>query len=525
MKFTLTYCRVSTEEQGNGISLEEQETLLMRTIEFNKWQFMGSFNDKISGKNFKRPGWQALLQYCKMNKGKVDIILIKNYSRLGRNTLESLKNKELLNDMGIQIIAVDSPLDWNNPYSGLMEVIQMESAAAENKKRSKDVKETMWQLIADGYYCFQCPLGYSRIRIDGRKPSMAPNDKAPIVLEGFEMIAMGLPQIDVVKHFNDNGIKFTKSHILEILQNPVYAGNVVNAQHEILSAKHAPIVSEELFARVQDVLKGKKPKKRLTADDRFPLKGMLVCPHGHLLTASISIGRHGHKCSYYHCNSPSQPMGVERINAVELDKQIVELLSSIHIHQDAVSLFFDLFRYHYENEQKHIITRVAETNAAIDGIHKRIAKIKDDYLDGHITAPNYQELSSMLQSKLYEAKNSLIDSKPFDTNKYMKLSWHWLNDLPQLYLDGGSIVKKELLGSIMDGKLLISQKRISNPIFNPFIASLCNMDAALSTSDSMRPVRKMDGSPIVPYKGLIMQPLITSLDKLVAFSSKIIKAV
>lgn len=63
----------------------------------------------------------------------------------------------------------------------------------------------------------------------------------------------------------DKGLKIGKSHIWNILRNPIYCGNIYiptykNEEAMLVKGKHEPIVSEALFNEVQDVLNGKKRK-------------------------------------------------------------------------------------------------------------------------------------------------------------------------------------------------------------------------------------------------------------------------
>lgn len=67
---------------------------------------------------------------------------------------------------------------------------------------------------------------------------------------------------------------------------------------------HEPIISEELYYKVQEVLDGRgknyRPKFEVVED--FPLRGFLLCPECEkLLTASKSKGRNKYY-AYYHCS-------------------------------------------------------------------------------------------------------------------------------------------------------------------------------------------------------------------------------
>ncbi len=72
-----------------------------------------------------------------------------------------------------------------------------------------------------------------------------------------------------------------------------------------MQGSHQALISESVFYRVQNVLDGKKKimRTKIKVDDKFPLRGFLICPQcGKLLTASSSKGRSSYY-HYYHCFS------------------------------------------------------------------------------------------------------------------------------------------------------------------------------------------------------------------------------
>lgn len=85
------YCRVSTATEEQATSIELQEQYYAQLIATNpNWVNAGAFCEQISGLNIeKRPKFQAMMQLCR--KRKIDLILTKSISRLGRNTLDVLQ--------------------------------------------------------------------------------------------------------------------------------------------------------------------------------------------------------------------------------------------------------------------------------------------------------------------------------------------------------------------------------------------------------------------------------------------------
>lgn len=103
-----------------------------------------------------------------------------------------------------------------------------------------------------------------------------------------------------------------------------------------VKGQHEPLISEDLFYTVQDILDGKKRNHHwVKVRDNFPLRGFLTCPDcGKLLTASTSKGRTKYY-DYYHC-SPS--CGV-RYKAEVINESLVEELRKYKPHPATLVLY------------------------------------------------------------------------------------------------------------------------------------------------------------------------------------------
>lgn len=95
--------RVSTAEQGHsGLGLEAQQASVRAFVAAQGWTLIGEFSDVASGKDDRRPGFQAALARCRQLGG----ILVA--ARLDRITRRAHTLSQLLED-GISIRAADMP--------------------------------------------------------------------------------------------------------------------------------------------------------------------------------------------------------------------------------------------------------------------------------------------------------------------------------------------------------------------------------------------------------------------------------
>ena len=85
-KKVVGYTRVSTEEQVDGASLENQNRAIRNYAERNNMEIIEWFEDPgVSAKTANRPGLQKLLEFCKEHKGEIDHVVVYNISRISRN--------------------------------------------------------------------------------------------------------------------------------------------------------------------------------------------------------------------------------------------------------------------------------------------------------------------------------------------------------------------------------------------------------------------------------------------------------
>ena len=98
------YCRVSTEEEEQENSLENQIQYYEEEIKANpSYEFAGVYRDfGISGFKENRPGFQEMLQAARNHE--IDLIITKSVSRFCRNTDTLLKAVRELKELGVGVI-------------------------------------------------------------------------------------------------------------------------------------------------------------------------------------------------------------------------------------------------------------------------------------------------------------------------------------------------------------------------------------------------------------------------------------
>ena len=109
------YCRVSTQQEIQHHSLEAQREYYEKRITGNPgWEFAGIYADEASGRNNRKMyDFQRMMGDCRA--GKIDLIITKSISRLGRNTLQFLNACEELKALDVDVLFEVEKLYLHNP--------------------------------------------------------------------------------------------------------------------------------------------------------------------------------------------------------------------------------------------------------------------------------------------------------------------------------------------------------------------------------------------------------------------------
>jgi site-specific DNA recombinase len=150
-KQAIIYTRVSTDDQADrGYSLAYQEERLRKCCEANGIAVVENYQDDHSAKNFDRPAFNKLLKQCKKERGKVDLLLFINWSRFSRNTKLTYMMMDEFHQLGIELCAIDQPLDLSVPENKMMLAFYITSNEVENDRRSLNVLMGMYRAKKEG---------------------------------------------------------------------------------------------------------------------------------------------------------------------------------------------------------------------------------------------------------------------------------------------------------------------------------------------------------------------------------------
>ena len=175
------YTRVSTEEQADqGYSLSDQESRLRQYCKVNHYRVLQHFQDDCSAKNFDRPKFQEFVRYVEQRQD-VNLLLFIRWDRFSRSVEEGLKMVSYLREYGVEVQAVEQPIDLSIPENKAMFYFYLAIPEIENDRRSLNTRSGMRRAKREGRWVSTPPKGYDLRRDERGKSILVPNEEANLV--------------------------------------------------------------------------------------------------------------------------------------------------------------------------------------------------------------------------------------------------------------------------------------------------------------------------------------------------------
>jgi site-specific DNA recombinase len=301
----LIYCRVSTAEQSESLPVQEKKC--RDSAETQNLNVTLVFTDAgESARTADRPQLQALLTFCRKRKGKVGNVIVADLSRLARNVADQSTLIATLAELGIRLRSVDEQHIDGTASGKFMAGVTGVFNQYFSDSLSERVKYRMHAAVKAGRFVWRAPIGYANSKTGAGSTIRLDAERAPLVRKGFELMASGNYHADdVLRTITALGLRNTRGAMLPrqtwhaALRNPLYAGWVKSGDL-IERGVHPPIVTQQLFDAVQQVLTGrsKTTRTRQVLNPEFPLRQFIRCSK---CNKGLTAGIVKKKFRYYWC--------------------------------------------------------------------------------------------------------------------------------------------------------------------------------------------------------------------------------
>ena len=315
-KITPLYERLSRDDelQGESNSISHQKQMLEEFARRNNLPNPRHFTDDgVSGTRFDRPGFLAMME--EVEAGRVEAIVIKDMSRLGRDYLKVGQVMEILRQRGVRLIAINDGVDslkGDDDFTPFRNIMN-EFYARDTSRKIRSVFKSKGM---SGKHLTGTVI-YGYLWDEKREHWLVDEEAAEVVRRIFSLTMEGCGPYQISKLLSeakveipavhlarfDEGVNRTKpvkdpygwgsSTIVNILKKREYLGHTVNfktrkhfkdkkshyvdeSEWTIFENTHEAIIDQETFDNVQRV-RGNARRYPDGFGEAYPLTGLMYC--------------------------------------------------------------------------------------------------------------------------------------------------------------------------------------------------------------------------------------------------------
>ena len=438
------YARLSNETERNveRKTIEAQLQLIKDYIsESDDMEVYDEYADlSYTGTNFNRPAFERMIEDAKA--GKINCIVVKDLSRLGRNYIDTAEYIErVFPFLGVRFIAVTDGFD--SLVNGVDMIAQLKNVI--NEQYAKDISRKIitankanWE--KGKYLAGTIPYGYVKGGLDGHQ-LIIDETSAEIVRRIFRMYLDGTTVSKIATKLNEEAVaspqyyriqsgqiknskkevssKWNFSSVKRVLENQYYAGDSVHGKDRkslfegierhtvskdewiIIEDTHEAIIEKETFYQVQSMMENHRKdfmdNRKVGSITRFNLfKGKIKCPDCGKYMVLVPSYKDKFK---YVCSSYSRfgidVCGNHAIEKSDLDDKVFTVIKS-HMKSclDTVAVLKELNARKDGMDMYQMYSReISKCRKELNTMIQKKAELFEDYREGLINEEEYVTLS------------------------------------------------------------------------------------------------------------------------------------
>jgi site-specific DNA recombinase len=374
------YARKSTEQEDKqALSIESQVNEMLALAEREKLNVVEIKRESHSSKEVgRRPIYNQML--AEIRQQKFNAILTWAPDRLSRNAGDLGSIVDMMDQKLLIEIQTYSQKFTNNPNEKFLLMILGSQAKLENDNRMINIKRGMRARCEMGLWPTTAPTGYlNSKRTDQKCQVFIDPLRAPVIKQMFEKVAyekwsgrrLYIWLKDEIRFKTKTGKPLSIGNVYLILKNHFYYGifEYPRGSGNWYVGKHTPIISKELFDRVQETIKEHIVRSE---SKEFAFTKMIACGAcGSSITADEKFKKqlngNIHRYVYYGCtksNDKSCKSGYMREE--DLIEQLAELMDKIELDETGIRA-----------KVKAEVERHKKFQAGMLGIRAKVVKVSD----------------------------------------------------------------------------------------------------------------------------------------------------
>ena len=396
------YARKSIDEEDRQVlSIESQ---LAEVREFAKKEKLNIVKEFIEIKTAKEPGRPVFNHMIELiEDGEADGILAWHPDRLARNSVDGGRIIYLIDTGKIKSLKFPTSKFDNTAQGKFILSITLSQSKYYVDNLSENVKRGFRQKLRRGEWPGWAPLGYLN---DPKTHNVILDpDKYLLIKKAFELYAEGNQSLyELAKEVSRWGLtsrtgkKVQTSIINHMLRNPFYYG-VIRFRRELYEGTHQPIISKQLFDKVQSVMKLRtKPSKK--RKEKFNFLGFIKCGEcGCMITAEQQKWH-----NYYRCTKKRGKCSQRYLREENLAEQMKEKIKEVWLNDEICKFMLDKLEKDSKQEQEENQNLIEKLQAQLKKLNDKLERLLDVHISGLIEQEEYQAKKQKLLNQKLEIK-------------------------------------------------------------------------------------------------------------------------
>ena len=471
---TALYLRLSKDDgtDSESSSIQTQKEMLTRYCRENGFAISEIYvDDGWSGTNSNRPSFQRMLS--DIEDGKINCVITKDLSRLGRNYLETGGYTEVyFPEHNVRYIAVTDGVDTAKgstmditPFKNLLNDMYAQDI-------SKKIKSSLLIRQKQGKF-IGVKAPYSYVKDPADKNHLLIDERfAPTVRYIFQMAKDGVGMVHIARRLtaekiprpvvaaaekfecydryittDESAYKWSMGSVREILRNPVYNGAVRGQKRPTISLKshkrkptanagtfvvenmHEPIIPPEEWELVQHLITSRKKARKTDRPYDNIFSGLVKCADcGYALSVSKAnrtwnsdniIANYDYQCNNYRMEGKAV-CTQHRISALSLYNAVLEDIrrlanEALDDDRQMISSIAERLGKDEKDSVRQAERELKKAAKRLVELDKLFAKLYEEHINGKVSERNYNALSAT-----YEAEQTELESKIAELNETIK---------------------------------------------------------------------------------------------------------
>jgi DNA invertase Pin-like site-specific DNA recombinase len=468
------YARVSTEEQAErDLSIPFQLERCRYHAQGKGWEVVKEYVDAgESARTDKRPEFQKMIASARAKE--FDVILIHKFDRFARNDYDFITYEKELDDLGVVVESVSEPGDASTPAGYISRRMMQVISSWYSKNLAVEVKKGLIRKVETGGWPKMAPFGYVNKRDKNSAWIETDPKNGPLVTAAFKEFGSGKWTLEAwaenaysLGYRSRLGNRISRSKWSDIFHHRFYLGETWMKYGDIpTKGTHEPLVDEDTFTQVQQVLKQHDKNKQRTRRHKYLLRGIL-----HSVDAGSPCWAETNnkkKISYYRSRQKVNGSQVF-YNTKSIEDQLPAFFKGITITEDK--------RQWLREELSKLFNKETEGDGELKTAESRLTKLERMeknlqrlYMEEEISHADFKENRAQIEAERSRLRNTVdsIRQRQHLVKADFEVALELATQFTTIWEDG-NFEQKRLLCETVLKRLSVENGKITEPVYNsPF---------------------------------------------------------